>query len=63
MKILLVFLQLFRVLNVRVVLVDVETWNQGDQITVVSDPNVLLGRLLDYDPPTSVVHDSTMLLT
>ena len=55
--------QLYRVLNVRVVLVDVTTWTNGDQITVVSNPNTLLDNFELYKPQITAPHDSAMLIT
>ena len=55
--------QLFRVLNIRVALIESITWSNGDQITVVPDPETLLNNFRDYRPQITTAHDSTMLLT
>lgn len=55
--------QLYQDLNIRVVLVDVTTWTNGDQINVVSDPNALLGNFESYKPQITAQHDSAMLIT
>lgn len=55
--------QLYRVLNIRVVLVDVTTWTNGDQITVVSNPDTLLDNFERYKPQITSEHDSAMLIT
>ena len=55
--------QLYRVLNIRVVLVEAITWTSGDQITVVSHPRTLLDNFEDYHPQIQSIHDSAMLLT
>ena len=59
------YFQLYRTLNVRVVVVHVITWTAGDMITYPSDndPNELLNNLEDYEPQVTPVHDSTMLIT
>ena len=56
-------MQVYRVLNVRVVLVDAITWTNGDRITVVSDSSVLLRNFQAYRPQITATHDSTMLIT
>ena len=56
-------LQLFRALNVRIALVDVITWTQGDQITVVSDAETLLNNFRGYVSQVSTAHDALMLIT
>ena len=56
-------LQLFRVLNVRIALVDVITWNAGNQISVVSNPLTLLNNFRTYKPQITTQHDAAMLLT
>ena len=58
-----VALQLYRVLNIRIVLVDVTTWSNGDQITVVSDPETLLEKFQTYVIQNTAPRDSAMLLT
>ena len=55
--------QLFRVLNIRVALIESITWSNGDQITVTADPETLLDRFRDYRPQIRTAHDSAMLLT
>jgi hypothetical protein len=54
---------LFRVLNVRIALVDVITWNTGNQISVVSNPDTLLNNFRAYKPQIATQHDAAMLLT
>ncbi|CAI8048180.1 Disintegrin and metalloproteinase domain-containing protein 8, partial [Geodia barretti] len=54
---------LFRVLNVRIALVDVITWNAGNQISVVSNPETLLNNFRTYKPQITTQHDAAMLLT
>ena len=56
-------MQLYRPLNIRVVLVDVITWNMGDQISVVQDPQKLLDNFELYVPSIPSNYDSTMLIT
>ena len=56
-------LQLFRVLNVRIALVDVITWNTGNEISVVSNPVTLLNNFMTYKPQITTQHDAAMLLT
>jgi len=56
-------MQLFRVLNVRVALIESITWSNGDQITVVTDPQTLLNSFRDYRRQIRTTHDSAMLLT
>ena len=56
-------MQLYRPLNIRVVLVDVITWNTGNQISVVQDPETLLDNFELYVPNISSSYDSTMLIT
>ena len=59
------YFQLYRTLNVRVVVVHVITWTAGDMITYPNDndPNELLDNLVGYEPQVTPVHDSTMLIT
>ena len=46
------------------VLIEVITWTNGDEITVSPDPNTLLTRLqADYRPTVTTPYDSLMLLT
>ena len=56
-------LQVFQTLNVRVVLVDVTTWTNGDRITVSSDPELLLDSFEVYRSQITAAHDSAMLIT
>ena len=60
-------MQLYRPLNVRIVVVHVTTWTTGDRIQYPSDfdSSALLDSLAAYepDPPITVQHDSTMLIT
>ena len=56
-------LQIFQTLNVRVVLVDVTTWTNGDRITVSSDPELLLDSFEVYRSQITAAHDSAMLIT
>ena len=56
-------MQLYRVLNVRVVLVNAITWTNGDRISVVTDSSALLDNFQAYSPQITVPHDSAMLLT
>jgi len=56
-------LQLFRVLDIRIAVVHVITWTQGNQINVVSDSNTLLDNFRDYVPQVTTPHDALMLLT
>jgi len=56
-------MQLFRVLNISVALIESITWSNGDQITVVTDPQTLLNSFRDYRPQIRTAHDSAMLLT
>ena len=55
--------QLFRVLNIRVALIESITWSNGDQISITTDPELLLERFRDYRPQIRTAHDSAMLLT
>ena len=55
--------QLYQDLNIRVVLVDVTTWTNGDQINVVSDADTLLNNFESYKPQITAQHDSAMLIT
>lgn len=55
--------QLYQDLNIRVVLVDVTTWTNGDQIDVVSDADTLLDNFERYKPQITAQHDSAMLIT
>ena len=55
--------QLYQDLNIRVVLVDVTTWTNGDQINVVSDAGALLDNFERYKPQITAQHDSAMLIT
>ena len=45
------------------VLVDVTTWTNGDQINVVSDADTLLNNFESYKPQITAQHDSAMLIT
>jgi len=56
-------MQLFQVLNIRVVLIESITWSNVDQILVVANPTTLLNRFRDYRPQIGRDHDSAMLLT
>ena len=56
-------LQLYQDLNIRVVLVDVTTWTNGDQINVVSDPDQLLDNFALYKRQITARFDSAMLIT
>ena len=44
-------------------LIGVQTWNEGDLVTVVSDPNTLLNNLFDHVQLASEEFDSAMLIT
>ena len=55
--------QLFRVLGVRIALVEVITWTTADQITIVEDPEDLLDNFRTYISQVSTQHDALMLLT
>ena len=55
--------QLFRVLGVRIALVEVITWTTTDQITIVNDPRGLLDNFRTYISQVSTQHDALMLLT
>ena len=55
--------QLYQDLNIRVVLVDVTTWTNGDQINVVSNPDTLLDNFGRYRQQITAEHDSAMLIT
>ena len=57
------YVQVYRVLNIRVVLVDVITWTNGDQINVVSNANTLLDNFQDYIRTITTNRDSAMLMT
>ena len=61
--ILLFTVQLFRVLDVRIALVEVITWTTADQITIVPDPKGLLDNFRAYISEVSTQHDALMLLT
>ena len=56
-------MQLFRGLNIRVVLKESITWTNGDQITVTGDAGTLLTNFRGYQPRITTDHDSAMLLT
>ena len=55
--------QLYQDLNIRVVLVDVTTWTNGDQIEVVPNPDTLLDNFQLYKRQITSQHDSAMLIT
>jgi hypothetical protein len=54
---------LFRVLDVRVALVEVITWTTTNQITVVTDAEGLLNNFRGYVGQVSTQHDALMLVT
>lgn len=57
---------LFRPLNVRVALVGLETWTQGDQIEIHRDPSVTLHNFLRWRRANllpRLPHDSAQLVT
>ena len=56
-------MQLFRVLNIRVALIESVTWSNGDRIAVVTDSEALLNSFRTYRPQITTTHDSAMLLT
>ena len=55
--------QLFRVLDIRVVLVEVITWTVADQIPITTNPGNLLRNLEGYVEQVDIHHDALMLLT
>ena len=55
--------QLFRVLDVRIALVEVITWTKADQINIVPGPIDLLNNFQGYKRQLSTQHDALMLLT
>ena len=55
--------QLYQDLNIRVVLVNVVTWTNGDQISVDADSITLLENFREYKSQITVEHDSAMLIT
>ena len=55
--------QLFRVLDIRIALVEVITWTKVDQITIVPDPRGPLNNFQGYISQVSTQHDALMLLT
>ena len=57
------YVQIYRTLRIRLVVVHVITWTSGDRINVVSDPNALLDNIRGYRGTVSQPHDSLMLLT
>ena len=57
------YLQLYRPLRVRVVVVHVITWTSGDRISVVSNPQSLLDNIRVFKRSVSQPHDSMMLIT
>ena len=56
-------MQLYQDLNIRVVLVDVTTWTNVDQINVVPDADTLLDNFGRYKRQITAQHDSAMLIT
>ena len=56
-------MQIYKVLDIRLVVVHVITWTSGDRINVVSDPNTLLNNIRDYKRTVTQPHDSLMLIT
>lgn len=60
-----VCMQLYQTLMVRVVVVHVTTWTNGNRINYPSnnDANPLLDNLRDYAPQVTAEHDSLMLMT
>lgn len=61
---LVLFVQLFEVLNINIVLIEVITWSNGDQIPISSDPEILLNTFrAERDSIITTPHDSAMLLT
>ena len=55
--------QVYRVFNIRVALVDVITWTNGDQINVDPSANTLLNNFQDYIRTIPTNRDSAMLIT
>ena len=55
--------QLFRSLNIRIILVDAITWTNEDQISTTSDSGVYLNRFVDYKPQITSQHDAAVLIT
>ena len=58
-----VYIQLYRPLNIRVVLGSVITWSNGDRIPAATDPRLLLDNFEYYLSTISNVYDSIMLIT
>ena len=56
-------MQLYQDLNIRVVLVNVITWTNGDQISVDTNSVTLLENFRDYKSQIAVENDSAMLIT
>ena len=51
--------QIYRVNNIRIALVLVETWSSGDQITISTDSEVTLNNFRDYKNTVLDANDGT----
>ena len=56
-------IQLYKPLGIRVVLTRVISWNTGNQISVVTNPSILLNNFLAFSPQITSTHDVAMLFT
>ncbi len=55
--------QVYQALSIRVVLIQSITWTSGDQITIVTDPDVVLPLFRTYGRTVSTPHDCIHLVT
>ncbi len=55
--------QLYRDLDIRVVLIQSITWTAGDEINVVADPVIVLPLFQTYKQTISTPHDCMHLIT
>eukprot|EP00731_Ephydatia_muelleri_P029982 Em0021g505a len=55
--------QLYKVLGVRIALVEVTTWLTGNKIAVLSDSSTSLDNFAAYEPQIASHHDASLLLT
>ena len=55
--------QLYQLINVSVVVVDVITWNIENQFTTSADSDIYLENFQAYHPKIKSPHDGVMMIT